>query len=65
MAYVQEGARRKFLLSQSEAREQLGIPPSYGAPVMLPPTNRLGGALQVAGQVVGIASGLDSLGFFG
>ena len=62
MAYVQEGARRKFLLSQSQAREQLGIPPSYGAPVMLPPTNRLGGALQIASQVVGIASGLDSMG---
>ena len=62
MAYSQEGARRKFQVAQAQAREALGIRPEYGAPVMLPPTNRLGGALQIASQVVGIASGLDSMG---
>ena len=61
MAYSQEGARRKFQVAQAQAREALGIRPEYGAPVMLPPTNRLGGALQIASQVVGIASGFRTL----
>ena len=57
MAYSQEGAKRKFQVAQAQAREALGIRPEYGAPVMMPPTNRLGGALQIASQVVGIVSG--------
>ena len=61
MAYSQEGAKRKFQVAQAQAREALGIRPEYGAPVMMPPTNRLGGALQIASQVVGIASGVKSL----
>ena len=61
MAYSQEGAKRVFQVRQAQAREALGIRPEYGAPVMMPPTNRLGGALQIAGQVVGIASGVKSL----
>ena len=61
LAYSQEGARRVFQVKQASAREALGIRPEYGAPVMLPPTNRLGGALQIASQVVGIASGIKGL----
>jgi len=61
MAYSQEGARRVFQVKQAQAREALGIRPEYGAPVMLPPTNRLGGALQIASQVVGIVSGVGSI----
>jgi len=57
MAYSQQGLTRVFQAKQASAREALGIRPEYGAPVMLPPTNRLGGALQIASQVVGIASG--------
>jgi len=57
MAYSQQGLTRVFQSKQASAREALGIRPEYGAPVMLPPTNRLGGALQIASQVVGIASG--------
>ena len=56
MAYAQEGARRKFQAAQAKGREALGIPAAYGAPVMLSPTNRLGGALQIASQVASIAS---------
>ena len=56
MAYAQEGARRKFQAQQAAGREALGIPAAYGAPVMLSPTNRLGGALQIASQVASIAS---------
>lgn len=62
MAYAREGARRKFQVQNARAREALGIPASYGAPVMLSPTNRLGGALQIASQVAGIASNLSGLG---
>ena len=61
MAYSQEGARRVFQVKQAQAREALGIRPEYGAPVMLPPTNRLGGALQIASQLVGIGSGIKTI----
>ena len=57
LAYAREGSRRKFLAAQAAGREKLGIPASYGAPVMMPPTNRLGGALQIASQVASIYSG--------
>ena len=62
MAYAQELGRRKFMTANAQARENLGIPAAYGAPVMLPPTNRLGGALSLASSVLGIATGLDTLG---
>ena len=61
-AYSQQASIRKFGAAQARAREALGIRPEYGAPVLMPPTNRLGGALQIASQVVGIASGVQ--GFF-
>ena len=61
MAYSQEGARRVFQVKQAQAREALGIRPEYGAPVMLPPTNRLGGALSIASQLVGIGSGIKTI----
>jgi hypothetical protein len=64
MAYFQEGARRKFTAAQGAAREALGVPAAYGAPVMLPPTNRLGGALQIASTVASIYSGFGGTGLF-
>ena len=64
MAYAREGAIRKFQVQQAKGREALGIPAAYGAPVMLPPTNRLGGALQVASQVASIASTVAGFGGF-
>ena len=60
MAYAQEGARRKFQAAQARGREALGIPAAYGAPVMMPPTNRLGGALQMASQIASIATWISS-----
>ena len=60
MAYSQQGITRVFQSKQASAREALGIRPEYGAP-MLPPTNRLGGALQIASTVVGVASGLGAI----
>ena len=58
MEYAQEGARRKFLAAEAGARQKLGIPAAFGAPVMMPPTDRLTGALSIGSQVVGIATGL-------
>ena len=64
MAYAQEGAVRKFQAAQAAGREKLGLPAQYGAPVMMPPTNRLGGALQIASQVASIYSGFGGSGLF-
>ena len=61
-AYFQEGARRKYQASNVEAREALGLPATYGAPVMMPPTNRLGGALQIAQAGLSIATSAASYG---
>ena len=56
MAYAQEGARRKFQAANANARQKLGIPPAFGAPVMLPPTDYFTGFLQTAGTVASIVS---------
>tara|TARA_Y100000401_G_scaffold113106_1_gene113381 strand:- start:124 stop:867 length:744 start_codon:yes stop_codon:yes gene_type:complete len=56
MAYMQTQAERKYLAANARGREALGIPAAYGAPVMMPPTNRLGGALQIAGTVASVVS---------
>ena len=56
MAYAQEGARRKFQAANAAARQKLGIPAAFGAPVMLPPTDMLTGALQVASSVASIVA---------
>ena len=63
MAYAQEGAVRRFQQKQAQGREALGIPAAYGAPVMMPPTNRLGGALQVLSSAASIYSGFGGQGF--
>ena len=59
-AYAQQASVRKFQAGQARAREALGIRPEYGAPVLMPPTNRLGGALSIASSVIGIGTGLQS-----
>ena len=60
MAYMQTQAERKYLAANARGREALGIPAAYGAPVMMPPTNRLGGALQIAGTVASVVSAWPS-----
>ena len=59
-AYSQQAAIRKYGAAQARAREALGVRPEYGAPVMMPPSNRLGGALSIASSVIGIGTGLQS-----
>ena len=56
MAYAQEGAKRKFQAANAQARQKLGIPPAFGAPVMLPPTDYFTGFLQTASSVAGIVT---------
>ncbi len=63
LAYAETGARRQFRQQNALARESLGLPATYGAPIMMPPTNRLGGALQIASTVASIASGVGALPF--
>ena len=54
----------KMQAVQAKVREGLGARPEYGAPVLMPPTDRLSGALSIASTVVGIASGMSDLGMF-
>ena len=56
MAYFKQGATRKFQAANASAKEALGLPPQYGMPVMMPPTNRLGGALQIAQAGLSLAT---------
>ena len=58
MAYAQTGARRKYLNKNAKAREALGIPAAYGAPVMLSPTDRFSGFLNFTFQALGTAGSL-------
>ena len=51
--------------AQAKIIEGLGMRPEYGAPVLMPPTDRLSGALSIASTVIGIAGGLKDLGAFG
>ena len=55
----------QFQSAQAKAREAVGVRPEYGAPVMMPPTDRLSGALSIAGSIISIAGGLKGLGAFG
>jgi len=56
LAYAQTGATRKFQAANARAREKLGVPAAYGAPVMMPPTDRLTGALSVASSIASIVT---------
>ena len=49
---------------QAQTRQSLGIRPEYGAPVLMPPSDRLSGALSIASTIVGIVSGIGDLGMF-
>ena len=61
MAYMQTGVKRKFQLAQAQAREALGIPAAYGAPVMMPPRDTFGGLMNFASQALGIAASISTL----
>ena len=58
MARRQQARLRQYQVARAKAINSIGVRPEYGAPVLMPPTNRLGGALQLATQTVSLASGL-------
>ena len=48
--------RRKYQTVLAKNRQTLGIRPEYGAPVLMPPSDRLSGALSIASQVMSIGT---------
>ena len=56
------GRLLKLQGTQASIRNKLGLTPEYGAPVLMPPSDRLSGALSIASQVIGIVSGIQGLG---
>ena len=52
----------KLQNEQAKARNTLGVKPEYGAPVLMPPTDRLSGALSIASQIASIATAFKELG---
>ena len=46
---------------QAQTRQSLGIRPEYGAPVLMPPSDRLSGALDIASTIVGLATGVGDM----
>ncbi len=65
MAYANTGALRQLQAANAAAREGLGLPAMFGAPTLLTPTNRLGGALKIGTTVLSTAASMYSLGAFG
>ena len=61
-----QGIQRNYQSNLAKNREALGVRPSYGAPVFMPPKDKAGQnwakiqmALQIAGMGAGIAGGSD------
>jgi len=52
----------KLQNEQAKARNTLGVKPEYGAPVLMPPSDRLSGALSIASQIASIATAFKELG---
>jgi len=65
MAYANTGAVRKLMAANAAAREGFGLPAMYGAPAMLTPTNRLGGALKIGTTLLATAASIYSMGGLG
>ena len=57
----QTAAMRNFRSFQARAREKLGLPAQPPPPVMMPPSNRLGGALSLAQSGLSIAASAKTL----
>ena len=55
-ALRQQQAMRSFRSFQGKAREKMGLPAQPPPPVMMPPTNRLGGALSIAQSAFSIGA---------
>ena len=60
-ALRQQQALRSFRSFQGKAREKMGLPAQPPPPVMMPPTNRLGGALSLAQSALSIGASIATL----
>ena len=56
-----EARKYRLQTEQAKSRVALGVRPEYGAPVLMPPSDRLSGALSIASSLVSIGSGIDSI----
>jgi len=60
-ALKQQQALRSFRSFRGKAREKMGLPAQPPPPVMMPPTNRLGGALSIAQSLASIGGSIASM----
>ena len=60
-AAKQQQAMRNFRAFQGRAREKMGLPAQPPPPVMMPPTNRLGGALSIAQSALSIGASIATI----
>ena len=60
-ALKQQQAMRSFRGFQGKAREKLGLPAQAPPPVMMPPTNRLGGALSLLQSGLSIGASIATI----
>ena len=60
-ALRQQQALRSFRSFRGKAREKMGLPAQPPPPVMMPPTNRLGGALSIAQSAFSIGSSIATI----
>ena len=65
MSAAQRGAITQYQLAQAQAREGLAPKPQFGLPVMMPPSNRIGGAIDITRTALSIAASVYSLGGLG
>ena len=60
-ALRQQQALRSFRSFRGKAREKLGLPAQPPPPVMMPPTNRLGGALSLIQSGLSIGASIETI----
>ena len=60
-ALKQQQALRSFRSFQGRAREKMGLPAQPPPPVMMPPTNRLGGALSIIQSGLSIGASIATI----
>ena len=51
-----EARKYRLQTEQAKSRVVLGVRPEYGAPVLMPPSDRLSGALSIASSIASIAA---------
>ncbi len=56
-----QARKAKYLSVVAKNRQALGIRPEYGAPVLMPPSDRLSGALSIASSIASIYSGFKGV----